>query len=57
MWSAIASIVGSLLNNSNDSKNTNTVELIQPNTKEANMSSNGNKTNNAVNNSSVENTS
>ena len=27
MWSAIASIVGSLLNNSNDSKNTNTVEL------------------------------
>ena len=57
MWSAIASIVGSLLNNSNDSKNTNTVELIQPNTKEANMSSNGNKTNNTVNNSSVENTS
>lgn len=57
MWSAIASIVGSLLNNSNDSKNTNTVELIQPNTKETNMSSNGNKTNNTVNNSSVENTS
>ena len=57
MWSAIASIVGSLLNNSNDSKNTNTVELIQPNTKETSMSSNGNKTNNTVNNSSVENTS
>ena len=57
MWSAIASIVGSLLNNSNDSKNTNTVELIQPNTKETNMSSNGNKTNNTVNNSSVENIS
>ena len=57
MWSAIASIVGSLLNNSNDSKNTNTVELIQPNTKETTMSSNGNKTNNTVNNSSVENTS
>lgn len=48
MWSAIASIVGSLLNNSNDSKNTNTVELIQPNTKEIN---------NTVKNSSVENTS
>ena len=57
MWSAIASIVGSLLNNSNDSKNTNTVELIQPNTKETNMSSNDNKTNNTVKNSSVENTS
>ena len=57
MWSAIASIVGSLLNNSNDSKNTNTVELIQPNTKETSMSSNGNKTNNTVNNSPVENTS
>ena len=48
MWSAIASIVGSLLNNSNDSKNTNTVELVQPNTKEIN---------NTVKNSSVENTS
>lgn len=57
MWSTIASIVGSLLNNSNDSKNTNTVELIQPNTKETNMSSNSNKTNNTVKNSSVENTS